>query len=63
MNLLFSVNYFNLGLFYLHKTTRFFFIFPRFFGRIADSNTVHDKDTLVSIKQNAKGLKSRSLFL
>ncbi|XP_022335319.2 CCA tRNA nucleotidyltransferase 1, mitochondrial-like [Crassostrea virginica] len=29
----------------------------RFFGRIADSNTVHDKDTLVSIKQNAKGLK------
>lgn len=32
----------------------------RFFGRIADSNTVHEKETLEAIKQNANGLQSRS---
>lgn len=34
--------------------------FKRFFGRIADSNTVHEKETLEAIKQNANGLQSRS---
>lgn len=29
----------------------------RFFGRIADSNTVHEKETLEAIKQNANGLQ------
>lgn len=32
----------------------------RFFGRIADPNTVHEKETLEAIKQNANGLQSRS---